>query len=39
MLLDVEYSTLGNWYGVGSTNTGRGPWGLPLLYVSRNFRI
>jgi hypothetical protein len=39
MLSVVAYSILGNWYGAGSTNTGGGPWGLPLLYVSRNFRI
>jgi hypothetical protein len=39
MLSVVAYSTLRNWYGADSTNIGGGPWGLPLLYVSRNFII
>jgi hypothetical protein len=39
MLSVVAYSTLGNWYGASSINAGGGPWRLPLLYVSRNFRI
>jgi hypothetical protein len=39
MLSTVVYSTFGNWYGAGSTVAGGGPWGLPLLYVSNNFKI